>query len=423
MTGEDASKDTGTSNDTSARLSAELQNLKDQQDITKFFATQQLELAKAQRDLITQLVPAGETKGTAGSVTQEGEGKTAFIAEQIAFYALNKNSDAICRGIIKKLGHSPSTSKILIINQPNFTLDDLPYFDLKAQFDLYFSLVNQQKKIMDKIITPGHPVAETVLLALGLGAAVLSNIADIASYFKTDFTITNLGVTIKNEVPTAAIAGKLADNNISVYVLNNYFLEPGPGEVSDRTTLFGMLNGVNEDILVINQLKGRVNARVEEETKNTTDKPSQEWFNAAAQSIRDADALIAALNAFLKSITTPDTGQPYSRFAMAMLREKIRSMDISHVLYLNVASSGGETQSEKRPLQEIRFSYIAGITLTWMLIRKDGSVAGTETVSYLYQYKCDLASLENSTIIPIQNWEGRGEKPGLNLLDGSMGNP
>ena len=47
--------------------------------------------------------------------------------------------------------------------------------------------------------------------------------------------------------------------------------------------------------------------------------------------------------------------------------------------------------------------FIAGITLTWILIPDDGCVAGTDTISYLYQNKYDLASLEKSTIIPINN--------------------
>ncbi len=368
--------------------------LEAQNKIDKQLATQQLDIIKSQKETMSGIISKGETKGLEGTITTAGD--LEYIAEHIAYMGLEKNALSICNAIRKKIIKTDEGNRILIVDKMGLAMDDLPYVDVMSQFEFYNELISRQTGILDGLIARKKPpagvihpaFAEITLLALAMAPTVVSAIADIAGYFKSDFTITGLKFSVQNESTISAIAGKLAGEGTNVYILNNYLLHIDPKSMTDTRTLFGNLYDLNRKTILISQRKTKLAELVRDEMGKTVGK-DQEWLDTAAQAVQDSDNVIVMLNLFLKTITTADTGQQYSRFSLAVIREKIRQLKITHILYLTIASSGGETISQKSIFGKARFSYLSGLTLNWVLTRySDGAVVDSDIFSVFYRYNC-----------------------------------
>jgi hypothetical protein len=60
-----------------------------------------------------------------------------------------------------------------------------------------------------------------------------------------------------------------------------------------------------------------------------------------------SDAVHTELGTFVKNMTKAGEGQPTSKLAQAVFREKVHELGITHLLYLCVLSSGGESVTRK----------------------------------------------------------------------------
>ena len=368
--------------------------LEAQNKIDKQLATQQSDIIKSQKETLSSIISKGETKGLEGAITTSGD--LEYIAEHIAYMGLETNAVSICNAISKKITKTNEGNRILIVDKMGLAMDDLPYVEVMSQFEFYNELISRQTGILDGLIARkkpssgvSHPAfAEITLLALAMAPTVISTIADIAGYFKSDFTITGLKFSVQNESTISAIAGKLAGEGTKVYILNNYLLRIDPKTMTDTETLFGKLYDCNRKAILISQRKTKLTELIREEMAKPAGK-DQEWLDTAGQATQDSDNVIAMLNLFLKTITTADNGQQYSRFSLAVLRDQIRKLKITHILYLTIASSGGETISQKSVLGKAKFSYLSGLTINWVLTdSSDGAVVDSDVFSGFYRYNC-----------------------------------
>ena len=432
--------ETGTteSNDELKKLNDELALEKAKNDIAQFMANKQLSLVKSQNDLIAGILPKPGLTKPEGTVTTEGE-KLGFINEQIAYHGLKMVAGEIIPLIQRTL--SPA-DRVLIIDQLTSATDDLAYIEVNMQAGLYSELLKNQKVTVGKLISAAKTDKFMIepLLALALAPSIIESVANIASYFRSDFTVKGIGLELKNEGLIATVAGVLSDQGNTVYLYNNYLLGLAAA-TQTYTPLLDLLKKLHKDAYELSThkmelssyvksapddisalkdeiqkldlkkteyLKDPVKYSAEIDETETNSKKLQEkherktkWLQDANKAVTDSDAVLTALESFLKAITTPDATQTFSKLSRAVLRDTIRGLGISHLLYLSVISSGGETITEKRFAQDSRFAYISGTVVNCVLSKTDGKVLKSDLFPILLRCDFNLAGGQPS-LYPVK---------------------
>jgi hypothetical protein len=341
-------------------------------NLSKYLANEQLTLIQSQYDIISKLLPATGAKQPEGKVAVEGE-KLGFVNEQIAYYGLKKIALDIHTLIDPKL---LASDRILITDKLGTAPDDVVYIGVRTQFELYRTLLDNQSGVNDTLIKkvqggPDMKLMELPLLALALAPSLIGSVANIAGYFRSDYAIKGMTLEVKNEGLIATVAGALARDNRGVYIFNNYLLEPA------SSALMTMLKECQEKSIRLNAQKTVLAALAKKLPELADD------MTAASSS---TDALLSSLDTFLKEVMAP-SGEAPSRLSQAVLRERIRALEITHILYLSVISSGGETITRSRIVGNSLLYYLSGAVVSCILTDTRGKVVVSEFFPVLYSWK------------------------------------
>ena len=115
-----------------------------------------------------------------------------------------------------------------------------------------------------------------------------------------------------------------------------------------------------------------------------------------------SDAIHTEQGTFVKNITTADAAQPASKLAQAVFREKVHELGITHLLYLGVLSSGGESVTRKWLFGTGTTSYMGGAVVSYVLSRVEGDVLASDILPVLYSFGFDPADQRNSPLKQIR---------------------
>jgi hypothetical protein len=121
------------------------------------------------------------------------------------------------------------------------------------------------------------------------------------------------------------------------------------------------------------------------------------------RAFKDSQALLDAVKSYMQSITTKAAGEDYSRLVRAALRDRMRQMGITHLLYLNVLPKGGGESITKRniwrPPEAV--GYLGGAAVSYVLAEKGGKTVASDLLVRLSLYNYRLAVPEKSSITSI----------------------
>jgi hypothetical protein len=431
-------KDTKSDNPEVKKLQDQLDIEKGKRALAEFAASEQLSLVKSQSQLISEILPKTELKAPTGAVTIEGE-KLGFFNEQLAYLGMKKVAGEIKNFVQKKL--SPA-DKILISDKLNSAPEDLVYLDVQMQFELHTKILNDQLILVDKLISPSGERFGGPLVALAIAPAFIGAIGNVASFFKTDYTIKGLTVELKNEGLISTVAGDVAELGNEVYILNNYLLgqpysntaeEPLAKKLKDLYRTANLLYAKKKQLSASDsepnreiQAGKKLIKNLEERKKELSADPKgnekeitaiekqisdinevlksfEERVAEIAKAVQDTDAILASLEKFLKDIATPESSQTDSKLCRAIMREEIRGRGITHLLYLNVISSGGETITGKGFWLNGRFAYVSGVVVNCILTTVDGRIVAADFFPILHRCDFNLKGTENRlSAIPIE---------------------
>lgn len=402
---------------------AELAALKATLEKEKLLTMQQLDVLKAQQGMMSQLLPKGESKPLEGKI--ETNDRFGYIAEVVAYSAVEEMAAEITAALTKS-EMLPIGATILIVDQLDRASDDLPLVEIKVQLDSFkHALAAQiqqnegllQRKALESVALAAPAIATSVL---PLAVAALSLTADIAGYFRTDYSIKGQVFEVKKEALVSAVTGQLRAMDRQVYLENFY-----PLSTSQLITDFTYLH---QDTMTLKTLRNRLSLeaaepkgreiiqfqelverlkeektgldvntqgeeirRIEEQISQheTSINVTQEKLREVNAAVLASDTLVAAFDNFSKAMTTSPDGQTSPKLVQAALRDKIEQLHPDFLLYLKVLSSGGEAVVKRNFWSSGDTSFIGGVVACYILAAADGAVitSGTRVTLSALDYK------------------------------------
>ena len=384
------------------KLAAEAQKaaLQTEQEREKLQATREMGLGQAQADIIAKLLPKGEAKPLEGKVDVKDVGAMARL---VAYHAMKVMASEIAE-VLGKVLHAED--KVMIVPQLDFASGDLPLVEIMAQFNLFQQLLSARLQENRGILqAPPPPKAAAampfaaagspVTALLAMAGTVIPGLANLAGYFKTDYTITGYEFDLDKESLVARVAGKLGKKGQEIY-LDNF------------STLWDLAElPIIQTFAHLSQLSLDLESSKASLADEKAGVPAGGDTTKIDGAIKDSQALLDAVKSYVQAITTKAAGEDYPRLVRAALRDRVRQMGITHLLYLNVMpKSGGEVITKKNFWRTTKaVGYLGGAAVSYVLAEKGGRIISGDTLIRLSVFNYRLAAPEVSDLksIPLSH--------------------
>lgn len=417
-------------------------------------ATSTLEQLRLQAEFFAKILPQPATKSPKGKI--ESGANYGYVSELVSYHAIKRISSDIVRGIGTTVGLGNDV-RIMIVGRLDYAKGDIPYIEVTSQLSVFEVRCRKQvatnKELTDLVMqkeepdgdekTPAPKTGTTRLASLaaspiflpavtapGTASPTITGIAgtaaDIAGYFRPDHSFGDQSLSLQTESLIAAVAGSLRSEKRYVYVYNFYSMDTtGP-----QSKLMNMYAGALDCSSRLAQSRNRLQYLITKKTglladlkislkkmgeeiplaerqqamANMKEEISYEtaWLDRAKMEILASDAIHTEQGTFIKNITTADAAQPASKLAQAVFREKVHELGITHLLYVGVLSSGGESVTRKWLFGTGTTSYMGGAVASYVLARVEGDVLASDILPALYSFGFDPADQRNSPLKQIR---------------------
>ena len=358
------------------------------------------------------------------------DAKAGYMATIVAYRAMLRQADLIADSINDL---NLSDARIMLVNTPEFAAGDIALRQVSTQFEAWQAELERLNKLVtgltrakaddERLAAPAFLVAALPMVAgaiasgvspaalLPLLAGTIGATADLIGYFKTDYALSGRDVSVGDTALRARVAGKI--RGVPVYMQDFYRVEDAPvvstfnAIVSLRAAL-----GQNLDLLksqVISPLElqiGALTADIEQlqaqikKLKLPAEQKEKErlegllaaatkGLTTAVNQRRPLDLLyargtgaITAWDVVSKDLTAVPAGGQLSLLTQAALRDTLNVMKITHLLYVTVASAGGEIITGKNWfLGAPQVGYLGGGAVTYMLAEVGGAICAADTLA------------------------------------------
>ncbi len=110
---------------------------------------------------------------------------------------------------------------------------------------------------------------------------------------------------------------------------------------------------------------------------------TQRSLDDAQAAVASTETLLTAFDSFCAAITAAEEGQKASKLAQAVVLEKLHASGVSHILWLDVLSSGGEavTKRTKWWWSSGKISLMGGAAIAFFLVTTAGKVVAADTLT------------------------------------------
>jgi hypothetical protein len=270
------------------------------------------------------------------------------------------------------------------------------------------------------------PAITTTITTLPTVAGLVGTATDISGYFRPEYSSGGQKFSLRTDGLIAAVAGSLRSEKRNVFVYNFYSMDTsGPQSklmnmysgvldcssrlAQSRNRLLYVISKKNENLAELKRhLKktgdGVPNPDREPETVRLRDEITREttWLDRATMEVLASDAIHAELGTFIRNITSTGTGKQGSKLAQAVFREKVHELGITHLLFLGVLSSGGESVTRKWFWGSGTISYMGGAVVSFVLSRLEGEVLTSDTLPVMYSFEFDPSGQRHSPLKQVR---------------------
>lgn len=374
-------------------------------------------IAEARQKKLAAQLPAASASPTGGAVSTDEQ--FGYLAQLVAYDTLRKQAAAVAEQI-KKLPLAGPV-KILIVDDLDLAGGDVQLLQVHHQLNALRRALQAQIEANEALfpaLSEAAPLQPKGAAAMALPAftalpaalaalpAALGLVGDITSLFQVDYELKGQSFSLSNTAFAALVAGKLAA--WPVYLPNFFRLAASPlldtleAVMQDHWQLKAQVQRLRQQIIVPGQQEAaRLKAEIETLAKAAAPpageaeaEPPDSLILAArrqelarleseqttaAAVLLQSENLITAFHESRQALTTVPEGQPASALAAAILREKLETEGITHLLYLSVVSSGGEAIVSKRRFTSGNTAYLGGSVVSYILAGVDGAIIAADT--------------------------------------------
>lgn len=399
----------------------------------KALLTEQLAVAQLQQQITALEQPAAAPpKLTAGKIAPQAGSVAAdenfgYLSQLVATQALRDQALTLAKTVKQKL---TDQHKVLITESLDLAAGDLPRIQLTAQFAQYATALQTQIDAnaaqLQPVLEPPAPAyshsADTIEFGSGdaaedttaeidepdreaemalSSAAVIAGalqaapvavglLADVAGYFQADYTLSGQQFDVTNTAVMLPVAGVLGAQCV---IANAYFIADAPLLnrylalqeqrrllVSSQALLQALcVAPVSADIAALQQQLKKA-AEADKAALQQELGKQQATLQTAQAAVTRTTTLVEAFDAYSQAVTASQGGNP-SPLVQAALREQLLAQEITHVLMLNVLSSGGEAITKRTWWRGTQTGYVGGGALAYALLTRAGVVLAADTVT------------------------------------------
>jgi hypothetical protein len=227
-------------------------------------------------------------------------------------------------------------------------------------------------------------VVPAALAALQAAKGVVSLAADVVGYFRVDYDIRGQTISLSNAALQALVADRIDKKKCSVFLPAFHRVKSG-----ERIPVIDELNGcirqkdtLKRKIVELRKLSPEPMAQGQETDEA---KEVKKQASKLEEVCKKAEQVITEFAEFNKAITSAPQGGGYSALASAAIRQYLDVMQISHLLYLNVTSSGGEMVLGKGLFRSGKLGFIGGCVITYVLAKCSGEIVTSNTIKFEVQ--------------------------------------
>ncbi|MBX3082015.1 MAG: hypothetical protein KF716_10315 [Anaerolineae bacterium] len=343
----------------------------------KTIAQLRKDIAEAQKDENAAKFPKGETKALEGTSTLDD--KTRIASVLLGYRAMQECAAELCQKIDNDV---PRDACILLVDSLKFAEGDLPLLQIKEGLSFYEPLFRDQAAAFNSLlakaqVTPkDKPTPEWVGAPLLSAISVVSLLADLASFFQVNYSFKGQEFALSDEALRASVAGKLGGRG--------YFFNLGLIESSAIVTRFTALFHQKSELA---NLKARIEKKAETDNK---------LKQSASEALAAYTTLITAFDSFINAVTAAAGADTPPALVTAITRELIRTQKITHLLYVKVASSGGDAVTQESRWNTPKTMFMGGCAVTYVLTDQTGKVIAGNTITRLRQLKHEFDDSQNA---------------------------
>lgn len=360
-------------------------------------------IAEAEKATLDAKLPDTEGSGVEGSVTL-GDG-SGYFAEMLAFQALDDAAGALA---VELGAPQAGREQVLVVTDDDFT-------KTAALWDIATTRVADADQRVQDLLTR-YPAdydftqKEAVATALVTATAILGAAADVASFFRSDLSISARDVDVGSAALVAATANRLRGQGwrpvIPAASLERTSLMTAIEELlASRRKLVarrGVLEATAQPTLVklaevklqLEAAKAALDAAEKEkppvaskiqQARDEVRRLQQEilplstlrsrWERVAAE----IDATLTATDALVKALLEGAEGKPSPAEAVAAV-DLAKKSDSVRILRLELSSQGGEIHVAKGALST-RLVYVGGVALSYLLTDAKGAIESSGLVA------------------------------------------
>lgn len=338
---------------------------------------------------------AQQTQPSTGTVPEEKEG---YASELLAYRVVDNLADVIAKRISDDLNEQ---DHVLLVSDLEQALGGMPLKEIQGQITVMQEVfkdreqknerllnplvekppeVDKEEVIAAQAFIPLFTAAAPLVAALGEAAGALP---DLLTLFRSEYKVTERDFDVKDPALVSSVAGSLARKGFTISIPNFYFSEES-AILSDLTNLSMQAAHLKVQREALASMLPK--PKEKEEPDKPEDKPPEEQneeqqkrLAEIAAAVRQTDAALASFEGFRASWITVSQGQTQSKLEKALVRERIDTLGITHLLWLGNLSSGGETTVRNSFPKGDRIGFMGGAAVSFVLADTSGKVLDGNT--------------------------------------------
>jgi hypothetical protein len=310
-------------------------------------ATAEAQLAEQRTKILTQSMPASDTKALEASTTVDS---ATIIESEILAYEMLRH---VARRIATHVAGLIKGKSIVMHNEADMTA--------LAMFGTFRTQLGQLAAAFDAVLPePAHPPVEALSLELIIPAATMAvkSVIDLLSLFRTQRVITGVAITIDDLPFISEVAGALknCDQPVKVYVPAVY---PRPG---DSAAIAAALDNTRQRSIA------------------ATDRLNEEGDAAKNTAAQERMAQLEQIRKGYEDFVTHSDGSAAITALVrgATMDSLLNGGNDAYVLYLKVLKAGGANEA-KKSLVGSSLKHSGGVVVNYMLFDADGTILASST--------------------------------------------